>query len=228
MGGSMSQVPPGAPQGPGQFPQGSNFPQQNPPPGQSRTSGAAVASLICGIVGCTIIGGLLGLILGLVGISATKNPAVKGRGMAITGLILSILFLGLWALGCSGMYHLYQRLMHGPESQFAEQYIKDLDAGDATAVMNESTSAITAPEVDEWIARMKTWGTLQKTAVGGIEIDSRNGQTTIPAAGKCQFSSGQSHSFAMKMHNEGGTLKAESLEWDGRPNPVSPAAPTGH
>jgi general secretion pathway protein G len=63
-------------------------------PAQPRASGMAIASLICGIAGfCTAgLGGIVGLILGLValrGISRSKGT-VGGRGLAITGIVLSI------------------------------------------------------------------------------------------------------------------------------------------
>ena len=66
-------------------------------PSQPKTSGLAIASLVCGIVGpCT--GGLLsivGIILGIVGMGKIKRSggAVGGRGLAIAGLIVSVVTL---------------------------------------------------------------------------------------------------------------------------------------
>src|ERR1700728_2634584 len=97
----MSQYPPGVP--PGYPPP--NFPPGMPPgmgqgyfmPGASRTSGAAITSLVCGLLGCVpLVTGVVAVITGIVGISATSNPAVKGRGMAIAGLILGLISVGLW------------------------------------------------------------------------------------------------------------------------------------
>ena len=50
-----------------------------------RTSAAAVTSLVCGILGCFIITGIVAIITGIIGLSATSNPNVKGRGMAVAG-----------------------------------------------------------------------------------------------------------------------------------------------
>jgi hypothetical protein len=62
-------------------------------------SGAATASLVFGIIG--IVGGwcllgvpcLLAVILGHVGLSATKDNRMQGRGMAVAGLVLGYVCL---------------------------------------------------------------------------------------------------------------------------------------
>ena len=61
----------------------------------SKTSGLAIASLVCGILAiCTGISGLLGIILGIVAlIKINKSQgALKGSGLAIGGLVTSVLF----------------------------------------------------------------------------------------------------------------------------------------
>jgi hypothetical protein len=63
------------------------------------TSGAAVASLVLGIVG--VLGGwcmlglpcLIAVVLGHVAMSETKPGSKSGRGMAVAGLVLGYLFL---------------------------------------------------------------------------------------------------------------------------------------
>lgn len=70
------------------------------PPPEPRTSGAAIASLVCGILAfCTLgLAGIPGMILGLVGLrSASRGRgAVKGRGLAIAGIVTSAAGLVLW------------------------------------------------------------------------------------------------------------------------------------
>ena len=109
--------PPPPPQGPPPPPPGSPppFPQQYPPqypqqfpqhgvyqpqvggypPGvvhyaaPGRTSGLAIASMVLGILWLYWIGSILAVIFGHIAISqAGKDPTVKGRGMAIAGLVL--------------------------------------------------------------------------------------------------------------------------------------------
>jgi prepilin-type processing-associated H-X9-DG protein len=59
----------------------------------TRTSGFAVWSLVCGLLSfCVpVIGNLLAIVFGIIGIAKTSTPQVRGRGMAITGLILGII-----------------------------------------------------------------------------------------------------------------------------------------
>ena len=64
-----------------------------------RISGVAIAALVVGILavvlGCFIPGilGIAAIILGAVGISQTRAPNVKGRGMAIAGLVCGVFSL---------------------------------------------------------------------------------------------------------------------------------------
>jgi uncharacterized membrane protein YvbJ len=56
----------------------------------TRTSGFAIAALVLGILGVSV----LAIIFGAIGINQTgKDPNLKGRGMAVAGLVLGILWL---------------------------------------------------------------------------------------------------------------------------------------
>jgi len=63
------------------------------------TSGAAVASMVLGIVGivfgCYTFGvpNLLAVVLGHIGYAATRNAQVGGRGMAVAGLVMGYLMV---------------------------------------------------------------------------------------------------------------------------------------
>ncbi|MBM4020243.1 MAG: DUF4190 domain-containing protein [Planctomycetes bacterium] len=65
----------------------------------ARTSGMAIASLVLGLVGIFACGflGILAIIFGAVGMRDTRrDPNVKGRGLAVAGLILGIIDIVLW------------------------------------------------------------------------------------------------------------------------------------
>ena len=57
----------------------------------TRTSGKAIASLVCGIISLLIAGILLGVVAVVLGAVARKeiaaDPGVKGSGMALAGMI---------------------------------------------------------------------------------------------------------------------------------------------
>ncbi|MAY06231.1 MAG: hypothetical protein CMO72_03550, partial [Verrucomicrobiales bacterium] len=58
-----------------------------------KTSGLAIASLVCGIFGLLLLPGILGLILAIKAINQidANNGAIKGKGLAIGGLVLSLI-----------------------------------------------------------------------------------------------------------------------------------------
>ncbi len=70
------------------------------PLGTARNSGLAVASLVLGIAGFFInFLSILAIIFGAVAMGQTaKNPELKGRGMAIAGLVLGIIVVAGWIL----------------------------------------------------------------------------------------------------------------------------------
>jgi len=59
-----------------------------------KTSGMAIAALVMGVAGFIFFGilSILAIIFGGIGISQTnKDPSLKGRGLAVAGLVLGIL-----------------------------------------------------------------------------------------------------------------------------------------
>lgn len=59
---------------------------------QPRTNGMAIASLVLGLLGVS----LLGLVFGLVAVGQLRqSPNQSGRGMATAGIVLSLLWLAL-------------------------------------------------------------------------------------------------------------------------------------
>src|SRR5215813_3672460 len=70
--------------------------------GQPQTSGKAIGSLVCGIVGLLIpfIGGVVAIVLGHLGLSEIKRSAgrVKGDGLAIAGLVMGYLEAAFFVL----------------------------------------------------------------------------------------------------------------------------------
>jgi len=68
------------------------------PPPRQQTNGLAIASLVFGILGLFIplLPSLVGIVLGIVGLTKTKDPRVGGKGLAIAGISVSVatIFLG--------------------------------------------------------------------------------------------------------------------------------------
>ena len=66
-----------------------------------KTSGLAIAALVMGIAAFVVFGPLavLAIIFGAIGISqANKDPNLKGKGMAVAGLVLGIIAVAGWVI----------------------------------------------------------------------------------------------------------------------------------
>jgi hypothetical protein len=71
-------------------------PQDAQTPPRGSTSGLAIASMVLGILWLFWIGSILAVIFGHVSLSQTqKDPSIGGRGMAIAGLTLGWVGVGV-------------------------------------------------------------------------------------------------------------------------------------
>lgn len=69
----------------------SSFPPQMGP--KLKTSALAIASLVCSLFFCCPLGTIPGVLLGIAAlVSISANPMRRGRGVAITGIVLGVLF----------------------------------------------------------------------------------------------------------------------------------------
>lgn len=106
----MSMPPPPPPgwqpgeQHPSQPPSGPPIYPAPPPNYQyvqvGRTSGLAIASMVLGILWVYWIGSILAVIFGHIALSQIRrDETVRGRGMAIAGVVLGYVGIGLFVLG---------------------------------------------------------------------------------------------------------------------------------
>jgi hypothetical protein len=212
----MSQQPPYPPQGPQGFPGGYQPPGFNPGnpqnyslPGVTRTSAAAITSLIFGLLGMCIpvVSGIVAVITGIVGISATSNPSVKGRPMAVIGLIFGLLSLLVWGTG--GIWFSRHLELKGPTHDFVAKYFDNVQSGNYDAALADSTAAVTDTALKAEAAKTQNWGTLNTRQIVVVN-DIKNMDMAI---GTCQFSTGQ-HKFQMILkHDPTGALKVDSFMW---------------
>jgi hypothetical protein len=205
----MSQYPPGGP--PGYPPQGSG-PQGYSLPAMTRTSGAAVCSLVCGLVMCIPgLTGLVAVITGIIGIAETGKPGVKGRGMAIAGLILGILSLAGWGAVGGGVLVAFRGA--APQRAFAKTFIADLAAGNIDQCVQNSSARLSKDTLSAASLRMQGWGTLQDSTIIAVPVPNNASPFTGSIGGFCKFNGG-AHSFQMTLvKDSSGQLKADTFLW---------------
>jgi hypothetical protein len=81
----------------------------------ARRSICALASLVLGLVLCCPLTSVAAIILGAVGINATRQRTVTGRGLAVAGLSLGVLGAALQlAFGAWAYRSIYEPLLDGP------------------------------------------------------------------------------------------------------------------
>jgi hypothetical protein len=200
---------------------------------QRKTSGAAVASLICGILGCVpFITGLLAVILGIVGLKATKDPRYTGRGMAIAGLVLGLLSLLLWGIfgGTAGIGGWMAYNYTKPAREAAKQFASDLAAGNVDAAQARTTSRVKREELQAAADKMKNWGTFQDTTMPVGSVQKTNGVEEAYVAGVATFSKAGGVPYVVGFTKEGGTLKVTGFMLTGNDGAVmggtEPKAPS--
>ncbi|MBC7782794.1 MAG: DUF4190 domain-containing protein [Burkholderiales bacterium] len=135
-------------------------------------------SLICGIVGCLVITPIVGLICGFIGIAKAKPP-VGGKGMAIAGIILSLLWIGGGLVGAVAMYKGYEYA----QAKMIEP-AKSVTIGFANALVNDDrwTAQKLAPtlsdaEMDTMTAKFKSLGKMQSFSLRGLQTKQSVGDT---------------------------------------------------
>jgi hypothetical protein len=174
------------------------------PTGTQRTSAAAVASLIFGILGCLQITALIAIFAGIIGISATSKPYVKGRGMAITGMVLGILFL--LGGGCLGGFGGYWYSSTSTERNVANRFMDALSQGNAQAAAAECTNKVSTDEISADILKVQSWGPLQHYAIPHTNGTNGTAVEEAVADGK-----GRQHPTHFELVNDNGVWKINSV-----------------
>lgn len=134
---------PGPPGAPGAQPwPGYGYPP--PPPVQRGTNGFAIAALVLGLLGAVP----LGIIFGIVALRQIKRSGQQGKGMAIAGLVLSVVWLLLIVAG--GVMYFADRAERdesGAITQGGDVMVQDLKVGDCMNGLKEADVLLTVDAV---------------------------------------------------------------------------------
>ena len=182
----------------------------------TRTSAAAVTSLICGVLGCFVVTGIVAVITGIVGLKATKNPQVKGRGLAIAGLILGIITTlasvsFLVTIGGAG-YYVYKQAAPAIESMTA--LTDAASSGDINkAMLHVDQSKISKSQVQRVVDELRTLGKPQNFKPRNPNISTVNGVTTVDIDGDLIYPNNVTKSVSVQLVKQAdGTFKATKLD----------------
>lgn len=181
----------------------------------TRTSVAAVISLICGILGCFIITGIVAIITGIIGLKATKNPQVKGRGLAIAGLILGVITTlagTVFAVSIGGVgYFAYKQ--YAPAVQSVTALAEAAATGDVDKAMPYvDTTKISRDDLEAIVDQLKPLGKPTGFKPTNPNIQSNNGVTTVDLDGVIEYPNSVTKSISVRLLKQtDGTFKATKL-----------------
>ncbi|MFM6849589.1 MAG: DUF4190 domain-containing protein [Terrabacter sp.] len=103
-------------------------PPRTPVPG---TNGLAIAALCCGLVGLVPLAAVAAIVLGIVALNQLRDRIQRGKGMAIAGLVLGVLWvLGWAAFIVAAVSDAPARDASGAVTQTSDAFVEDLKAGD--------------------------------------------------------------------------------------------------
>jgi hypothetical protein len=196
-------------------------PPQYPPnlPGQAygapspqKTNGPAIASLVCGIIGCVpFITSLAAVVLGIVGIKKTKNPQVGGKGLAIAGLILGLVGIAGWSLFGGGLYTAY--VISKPARAAAHQFAADLAAGNVDAA-TAATAGIAREDLADVSQKLQPWGTLTNVTLPGFNYRADAGGEFYELAGVATFATAGPKTYTVTLVKVNGQFKVQKFNFE--------------
>jgi prepilin-type processing-associated H-X9-DG protein len=133
------------------------FPAAAPPPSPAppRTSGLAVASLVCGILGLCVpvIGGLVGLVLGIIGLVKVNRSAgaLAGGGLAVAGIVVSAIGVLFWLIAGGMALSLLIPAIHSAHDEYeAQAFMNHARQLGTAALASSADNKGEFPPPEEW------------------------------------------------------------------------------
>lgn len=202
----MSQIPPPIsppPPSPGPVGYGAPAPKQ--------TNGAAIGSLISGVLGCVpFVTGIAAIILGVIGLKKAKDPNVGGKPLAVIGLILGLLsilgwtlFFGSLAVGVGAVAKLSE-----PGRTVAKDWMTATSAGNIEKAASLSVDAFPRDDIQTIADHVKQFGAFQDMTSNSINLQN----STLTLIGNAKFANGSRAYTIIVVDTGGGTWKVQSVK----------------
>ncbi len=168
----------------------------------------AIVSLICGIIGCFIITPFAAIITGIIGVAQAKPPK-GGKGMAITGITLGVLWIvGLSVVGYGTYYGVNKAIQLAKAP--AINTLNELAAGDIAAASKYST--LSEDELTALSKQVKPLGKVVDFSVSGASSTKvAGGADLIHLTGIVKFEKGEK-SVNLDLSTQNQQLKIEKLD----------------
>ncbi|HEX4056376.1 MAG TPA: DUF4190 domain-containing protein [Tepidisphaeraceae bacterium] len=167
-----------------------------PMPRRGPWSIAALTGFACGLLLIVpFLAGITAIILGICGLLETRQTSVRGRKLALIGIVLGLVNL----LGWSAYAGIVGRIS-APGRSVAYRFIDDLSAGNTTAAEREC-DGIGEARLRAAAIQLKNWGGARSVAILYIDSNTANAVTTGSIRGTIHTSRGD-HSFELTTASE--------------------------
>jgi hypothetical protein len=160
---------------------------------QPRTSGASITSLVLGILLCIPATSIVAIVFAVVGLKATRNRTVRGRGLAIAGLVLGIIGVVGWA----GVGLFVWFLVAGSAAPRAalHDFVGNVASGNLAAASAQcEPSVIPTSAIGTLHGAMAPYGTYVDLTSSSVNLRAEPGGEVCELRGTIQFTLGV-HSF---------------------------------
>jgi hypothetical protein len=162
------------------------------PPQPLKTNGMAIASLVCGLLGCIpwFITGLLAIVFGIIGLGKAKQPQTGGKGLALAGLILGILSIfwsGGFIVSSLWLYHKGQAMLIQPARAATSGFVNSLAAGDTDKARTYTTGTLEQSDFSALSQQIKSYGKFKDFSLSGFEATPSNGAMNLTIRGTATF-----------------------------------------
>jgi hypothetical protein len=187
------------------------------PPQPPKNNGWAIASLICGILGCIpVITSLLAVVLGVVGVKKSKEPNTGGKPLAIVGIVLGIIGILGWAgFGAAGYfgYGMAKKLILGPTQEVAGGFLTSLASGDVATAKSHTTGDMSDAELETLSTQVKGLGSFKDFSLTNFQANTASGnQMTASIGGVAHFANGDKNFTATLVGTKSGDKFAFKIE----------------
>jgi len=196
-------------------------PDSPPPTGASAYppswSGTAIAGFVLSLLGCLVVTGFLGLVLGTVGIVQTRGGRRRGRGLAIAAVPISIVTIGLGLFVGYMSYKMYDQMFvrFNGVASLLESNPSEAEINDALQkhCSQDFRDSVSPERMREWLESIhQDHGTLVSKAEAPQPVQRTN---QIALKFECKFVNGTAP-IVIVYSKDSFELRVDDIEVDGQ------------
>jgi hypothetical protein len=172
----------------------------------------ALASLVCGVLGCIpFVMSLAAIVLAVVGLWKLRTPNTGGKTLATIGIVLGVVGLIAWSSLGGVMLMAYQTSK--PARVVANQFAIDLSTGNINGAVAAS-HGMTPQQLNPVAQEIQPWGAATSTSFSSFKTRVNvDGTTICDLSGTATFTTGGQKQYSVRLVRKGGPFKVQSFNF---------------